>query len=122
MLLIDYCTTMVLGVTYVEQGDNKYQPSDWRSLEMHRLIAKKLEANPSLVERARSNISRWKSLRGETPAYSEWEDILSSGNERILRALTGEDQESARLRSSTPFTGILSETERKEIYARWNRR
>jgi|APMI01.1.fsa_nt_gi hypothetical protein len=122
MLLIDYRTTTVHGVTYVEQVDNKYQPSDWRSLEMHRLIAKKLEANPSLVERARSNISRWKSLRGETPAYSEWEDILSSGNESILRALTGEDQESARLRSSTPFTGILSETERKEIYARWNRR
>jgi len=122
MLLIDYRTTTVLGVTYVEQVDNKYQPSDWRSLEMHRLIAKKLEANPSLVERARSNISRWKSLRGETPAYSKWEDILSSGNDRILRALTAEDQESARLRSSTPFTGILSATERKEIYARWNRR
>lgn len=40
MLLIDYRTTTVHGVTYVEQVDNKYQPSDWRSLEMHRLIAK----------------------------------------------------------------------------------
>ena len=86
----------------MEQVDNKYQPSDWRSLEMHRLIAKKLEANPSLVERARSNISRWKSLRGETPAYSEWEDILSSGNESILRALTGEDQESAGQQGHQP--------------------
>lgn len=104
----------------MEQIDNKYLPSDWRSLEMHRLIATKLEADPSLVERARSNISRWKSQRGLTPAYSEWEKILSSGMDRILHVLTSEDQASARLRSSTPFTGILSDAERKMIYARWS--
>ena len=105
----------------MEQVDNKYLPSDWRSLELHRLIAAKLEADPALIERARSNISRWKYQRRVTPAYLEWEGILASGIERILHILTCEDQESARLRSSTPFTGILSETERKEIYARWNR-
>jgi hypothetical protein len=106
----------------MEQVDNKYLPSDWRSLEMHRLIATKLEADPSLVERARSNISRWKNQRGLTPAYSEWEEVLSSGMDRILHVLTCEDQASARLRSSTPFTGILTEEERKDIYARWNKR
>ena len=105
----------------VEQIDNKYLPSDWRSLEMHRLIATKLEADPSLVERARSNISRWKNQRGERPAYLEWEEILSSGMDRILHVLTSEDQASARLRSSSPFTGILSDAERKAIYASWNR-
>lgn len=104
----------------VEQIDNKYLPSDWRSLEMHRLIATKLEADPSLVERARSNISRWKNQRGERPAYLEWEEILSSGMDRILHVLTSEDQASARLRSSTPFTGILSDAERKMIYAHWS--
>lgn len=104
----------------MEQVDNKYLPSDWRSLEMHRLIATKLKTDPSLVERARSNISRWKNQRGVKPAYSEWEEILSSGMDRILRVLTSEDQASARLRSSTPFTGILAKEERKEIYARWS--
>jgi len=103
----------------MEQGDNKYLPSDWRSLEMHRLIATKLEADPSLVERARSNISRWKNQRGLTPAYSEWEEILSSGMDRILHVLTSEDQASARLRSSTPFTRILSDTERIQLFNRW---
>lgn len=103
----------------VEQIDNKYLASDWRSLEMHRLIATKLEADPSLVERARSNISRWKNQRGERPAYLEWEEILSSGMDRILHVLTSEDQESARLRSSTPFTGILSDAERIQIFKRW---
>ncbi len=104
----------------MEQVDNKYLPSDWRSLEMHRLIATKLEADPSLVDRARSNISRWKNQRGLTPAYSEWEEILSSGMDHILHVLTSEDQASARLRSSTPFTGILSDAERKMIYVHWN--
>jgi hypothetical protein len=106
-------------VADVEQVDNKYLPSDWRSLEMHRLIATKLEADPSLVERARSNISRWKNQRGVRPTYSEWEEILSSGMERIFHVLTCEDQASARLRSSTPFTGILSDTERVQLFNRW---
>jgi hypothetical protein len=107
-------------VADVEQIDNKYLPSDWRSLEMHRLIATKLEADPPLIERARSNISRWKNQRGERPAYLEWEEILSSGMDRILHVLTSEDQASARLRSSTPFTGILSDAERKMIYTHWS--
>lgn len=104
----------------MEQIDNKYLPSDWRSLEMHRLIAWKLEADPSLLERARSNISRWKNQRGERPTYSEWEEILSSGMDRVLHVLTSEDQASARLRSSTPFTCILSDAERKMIYTHWS--
>lgn len=103
----------------VEQIDNKYLPSDWRSLEMHRLIATKLEADPSLLERARSNISRWTKLRGVRPAYSEWEVILSSGLDRVLHVLTSEDQASARLRSSTPFTGILSDAERVQLFNRF---
>ncbi|MBK7647950.1 MAG: hypothetical protein IPJ12_12490 [Betaproteobacteria bacterium] len=59
----------------MEQVDNKYQPSDWRSLEMHRLIAKKLEANPSPGRTCPLKHFPLESLRGETPAYSEWEDI-----------------------------------------------
>ena len=104
----------------VEQIDNKYLPSDLRSLEMHRLIATTLEADPSLIERARSNISHWKNQRGERPAYLEWEEILSSGMDRILHVLTSEDQASARLGSSTPFTGILSDAERKMIHTHWS--
>ena len=103
----------------MEQIENKYLPSDWRSLEMHRLIATKLEADPSLVERALANISRWTKLRGVRPAYSEWEQILSSGLDRVLHVLTSEDQASARLRSSTPFTGILSDAERVRLFNRF---
>lgn len=106
----------------MEQNDNGYQPSDWRSLEMHRLIAERIKADPSLIELARSNIARWKGRRGTTSAYSEWDEILAAGTERVLRVITGEGQESARLRSSTPFTGILSEDERREIFDRWSTR
>lgn len=103
-------------------NDNKYTESDWRSLEMHRLIAKKLLENPSLVELAQSNISRWSSVRGKTRSYLEWEDILSSGIQRTIDILTGEDQECARLRSSSPITGVLSEAERTDLFIRWKDR
>ena len=110
------------GFNDMKGNDNKYTSSDWRSLEMHRLIAQKLAEDPSLVELAQSNISRWSSMRGKTRSYLEWEDILSSGIQRTIDILTGEDQECARLRSSSPFTGILSETERTELFNRWKER
>lgn len=122
VLEIDTRKAMPNGFKDMKGNDNKYTESDWRSLEMHRLIAKKLVENPSLIELAQSNISRWSSVRGKTRSYLEWEDILSSGIQRTIDILTGEDQECARLRSSSPFTGVLSEPERTDLFNRWKER
>ena len=92
--------------------------SDERSKALHRKIAEKLRNNPSLWDIPKRNIAKWKSRRGIlTPAVREWEHILNtSPKERILSILEADSEESVRLRSSSPFTGILTDSERKRIF------
>ncbi|MBW2742640.1 MAG: hypothetical protein JRE64_28385 [Deltaproteobacteria bacterium] len=51
------------------------------------------------------------------PSVIEWEYILDKySKEQILAILESDSEESTRLRSSSPFTGILSDIERKNIF------
>lgn len=97
---------------------NMQKRSDKRSVALHREIAKKLRSYPDLWSIPISNITKWRKLRGGlTPALMEWEHILNtSTKEEILLILESDSEESTRLRSSSPFTGILSEDERKRIF------
>ncbi len=97
---------------------NMQKRSDERSRSLHREIARKLRRNPALWNIPKNNISRWKKRRKRlTPALMEWEHILDKlAKNRILSILEGESEDSIRLRSSSPFTGILSDDERKMIF------
>lgn len=51
------------------------------------------------------------------PALLEWEHILDTHTkEQILSIIEGDSEESIRLRSSSPFTGILNDEERRTIF------
>ena len=97
---------------------NMQKRSDERSIALHRAVAKKLRADPALWNIPMHNIFRWKNrMGGSAPAVREWEYILdTSSREQILSILENESEESVRLRSSSPFTGILSDRERKRIF------
>ena len=98
---------------------------DERSLDLHSLIARKLETNPRMLDIARNNLERWLTDCSDAarPSLLEWREILSAnGNtkQRVLRVLTGKDDRSRRLRQSSPFAGeqVLTRTERNAILAR----
>ena len=97
---------------------NKQKRSDERSLALHRMIAEKLRHTPSLWQIPQDNIARWKERSGRLPpSIGEWERILNTkAREEILALLESDSEESIRLRSSSPFTGILSENERVKIF------
>ncbi len=97
---------------------NMQKRSDERSIALHKEIAEKLRHNPVLWEVPRKNLERWKqSQNGLSHALEEWERILHQKNkEQILALLESDSEEAKRLRSSSPFTGILSESERKKIF------
>ncbi len=97
---------------------NKQKRSDERSLALHRMIAEKLRHAPNLWQVPQDNISRWKERNGHLPpSICEWEHILNTKtHEQILALLESESEESVRLRSSSPFTGILSADERAKIF------
>ena len=94
-----------------------YQNSDYRSLELHKLIAAKLKENPRLVNTALENIERWKMKNNfPQPYLDDWLNIINHGLEPLLDFLASETEEAARLRSSSPFTGILTQEERNDIF------
>ncbi len=82
-------------------------------------IAAKLRADPELWTIPKQNIQRWKkAMGGLSPALYEWSCILqTSSKEETLTILESDSEEAKRLRSSSPFTGILTRSERQEIIA-----
>lgn len=90
---------------------------------LHRTVAEKLRRNPKQVlQIARNNLSRWlksESFAGnERFALLEWQEILETRPpEEIIKIIRQDTDEGQRLRSSSPFAGVLSEAEREII---WN--
>ncbi len=97
---------------------NMQKRSDERSKALHKEIANKLRNNPELWAVPKNNIIKWKDKRKSImPSTAEWEYILDKHSKnQILALLESDSEESTRLRSSSPFTGILSEIERIKIF------
>jgi hypothetical protein len=94
-----------------------------RSIAMHRLVARKLAAEPSLLDKARATLRRWQKMEGSPlPALAEWEGILSESPQQVGLFLTEESERATRLRQSSPFSGILTESERQTIYESYSTR
>jgi len=103
-------------------GERRYSDHrilDARSLAMHCKITQKISRDPDLLDIARLNLARWnRKSAGQKPGYlQEWRDILDRPWPEIAETITSMSEDSTRLRSSSPFAGILSDMERERIYA-----
>jgi hypothetical protein len=89
-----------------------------RSLAMHAAIARKIDRDQSLLEIPRRNIERWRARAGEPlPSWLiEWHDLLELSWPEVAALITEPTENAARLRQSSPFAGVLSESERERIY------
>ncbi len=96
--------------------------SDKRSLSLHREVVKQLRKNPSLWDIPLRNIERWTDQDGYLPTpYQVWKDILTTmSQEKIVTILLSRSQRSTHLRSSSPFTGIISDESRKKIFSKYS--
>lgn len=91
-----------------------------KSLWLHRALLGHLMLDPQRVlETARENIARWTPVhRGDGMAHSylaRWEEIIDSGVDAVARALTAEDEPSCDLRQNSPFAGVLTDEERRQV-------
>jgi hypothetical protein len=97
---------------------------DERSLAFDRLIVEKLRRDPTLVDKARANLSRWLQTYDQrsVPTLLEWQRLLDGPFVELLAILESTGERAARLRQSSPFCGILTPAERlaiiREFYAR----
>jgi hypothetical protein len=89
----------------------------------HRAVADRLRAEPSAVlEHARRNLDRWTEGDafgpGELASLDEWRRILDEADvNQLVEVITDVSDEAQRLRSSSPFVGVISPEERMEILA-----
>ncbi len=103
---------------------NPHQRLVLRSRALHRAISEKLRTRPQLLKMVRANLERWIAREAESgppsPGLLEWRQILETRKfNEILDLLRDEGEEADRLRHATPFTGILTEPERKAIYRQY---
>jgi transcriptional regulator with XRE-family HTH domain len=93
-----------------------------RTLELHKLIAEKLRADPqNVVQRAKARIEvmRSRDPEGRSAPYIEaWDQLLSGSIDELEAAMTSTDQISRDLRQTSPFGGTLSDDERLEVLNR----
>ncbi|MFJ1254249.1 hypothetical protein [Cupriavidus sp. CuC1] len=91
-----------------------------RSLALHKIIAEKLRADPSLLRQAISTLNRWKSADGtESADRLEWRELLQGPVDGILAILVDPGPRGIRLRNASPFTGVLTNEERMRIIKAW---
>jgi hypothetical protein len=83
---------------------NKEQVNDTAKLMIHRLIARAIGRDPSLIEQAKISLNRSASERYEGYSFvNEWDDLLRLAPSKVRRRLTSRDEEMTRLRLSSPF-------------------
>ena len=99
-----------------------HQWIDLVNLAVHRAIARKVRKNPRLFNRARHTLAHWEKVkRACPPPLREWKHILRDNDmNSVLRIITRPDEEGNRLRSTAPFSGILTDREVKAIWARYD--
>lgn len=89
---------------------------DLFNLTLHLAVAEKLRRNSQdVLQIARNNLKRWS--KNENFALLEWQNILETKTpEEIAKIITEDTDEGQRLRSSSPFAGVLSDAEREKIW------
>ena len=89
------------------------------SLWLHRALAGKVVTNPpALLAAAEINLRRLRRMHPEGRAWEwldRWDALLEEGVEAVLDALTSSAEYAVELRRTSPFAGILTETERRTV-------
>jgi len=103
---------------------NRHALIDERLRCMHSAIARKIEANPALLEKARKNVERelGRCSQNSELYFKQWKDILDGPMENTLMALSGRGERETALRQSSPFYGFLSPLERWDIVRQFHER
>src|SRR3979490_1479277 len=98
------------GSAAISPGVLKHRIIEARSLAMHCLIARKIEADRRLLAAARRNLATWITRYGDGAprALGEWREILARPWPEIAALITGTDESAVRLRQSSPFAGALT--------------
>lgn len=92
-------------------------------MNLHTLVADKIEENPECLVQATATLEHWATL-GVMPTarLTAWRRLLSNarrsraGMRAVLKILRDDSPRTQRLRDFAPFAGILSREERRTVF------
>jgi hypothetical protein len=82
---------------------NQETINDTAKLIMHRLIARAIGHDPSLIDRARASLAEIAIRFPDRAFVAEWEELLDLPAAELRTMLTRHDERMQRLRLSSPF-------------------
>jgi hypothetical protein len=86
------------------------------SLALHERVAKRLSAEPWLVEAADAKLGEWLACPTDAaPLLEQWRDLLKRPLPEIALVLTSRSEDAAWLRKASPFAGTIPPREREQI-------
>jgi len=103
--------------------DGRHTVAEDTSLELHRVVAERLRADPSLIERARRRVDEW--LRDGTvvrPYALAWREILSGPAGEVAGFLEDPGDRARQLRQTSPCAGFLDPRNRWAVRRQARRR
>jgi transcriptional regulator with XRE-family HTH domain len=104
-----------LNVELSEGRQRRLTANELFKLELDRLIAKRLIADPeSVIGLARRNLARAREERPvqEQPWVIEWERIIDGPLVDLVELLLEDDSASIDVKQASPFAGVLGEDDR----------
>ena len=90
---------------------NAEMVNDRVKLLFHRIAARRLRDDPTLLERARAHLKEIRAQREERSYMDEWEELLSLDLASLRRVIVLRDERMTRLRISSPFPVLLGITD-----------
>jgi hypothetical protein len=89
-------------------------------LAAHRLALVRLRAQPERIEPVRAQLERWRQQAGATRSdvyWDEWQLLLTADLNELEHAVCADDEHGAVLRSVSPMSTLISQTERLQLLA-----
>jgi hypothetical protein len=106
-----------IAVAPTARGSDRHEAAAARGLAYHRVLARRLRR--SLVDDALHQVWAWRAAGKLSETYADqWEQILRQPLPEVRRAITEDSQRGRDLRQNSPFAGMLSEPERREVQRR----
>lgn len=108
------CRTIQLGERVIKIGNtpvrkNQQSQLDEFKLALAKVIVDRFDLN-EVRQKSLLNLERWKHRDVWCSAYDEWSLLLQVGSDqKLIGTMTGEDENSNRLRQSPPYVGLLSQ-------------
>lgn len=96
---------------------------DLRSLAYHEVVARHVRKNPQAhLAHALHNINKWRIEKPTVaPLFDRWQQWLQLPVPEMLTLMLSHSQTSRDMRQVSPFSGILSARERRDVLLRFRK-